>query len=82
MQVRAGPRADAFNQKLNVYSDAAMKAEWAYCGDNPDLGLVRDFVAAIKARREPCATGVDGLRATEVTVAAYESVKQGRMIKI
>ncbi len=73
---------DAFNQKLNVYSDAAMKAEWVYCGENPDLGLVRDFVEAVKARRDPCATGVDGLRATEVSVAAYESVKQGRMIKI
>jgi len=73
---------DAFNQKLDVYSDAAMKAEWAFWGDNPDLGLVRDFAEAVDARREPSVTGLDGLRAVEVTVAAYKSAKAGRMIKI
>lgn len=73
---------DAFNQKLNVYNDALMKTEWAYWGSNPDLGLVRDFVQAVDARREPSVTGVDGLRATEVSVAAYQSAKTGRMVKI
>lgn len=73
---------DAFNQKLNVYSDAAMKAEWAFWGDNPDMGLVSDFVASVDARREPSVTGLDGLRAVQVTAAAYKSVQTGRMIKV
>ncbi len=73
---------DAFNQKLNVYSDAAVKAEWAYWGSNPDLGLVADFVRAVDTRTEPAVTGMDGLRATEVTVAAYKSARLGKMIKI
>ena len=73
---------DAFNQKLDVYSDAAMRAEWAYWGANPDTNLVRDFVAAVDGRREPSVTGVDGLRATEVTVAAYKSMKAKRMMRI
>lgn len=75
-------RADAFNQKLDVYNDKALKAEWAYWGDNPDLGLVKDFVAATDECRAPSVTGVDGLRAVEVTVAAYASVAAGKMVRV
>lgn len=73
---------DAFNQKLNVYSDAAVKAEWAYWGSNPDLGLVADFIHAVDTRTDPPVTGTDGLRATEVTVAAYKSAKMGKLVKV
>lgn len=73
---------DGLNQKLDVYSDKTMRAEWVYWGDNPDLGLVRDFVAAVDERREPSVTGRDGLRAVEVTVAAYESARTGRVIEL
>ncbi|MBN2309427.1 MAG: Gfo/Idh/MocA family oxidoreductase [Candidatus Hydrogenedentes bacterium] len=69
---------DSFNQKLNVYNDDAMKTEWAFWGDNPDLGLVADFVAAVDEKREPSVTGVDGMRALEVTVAAYKAAAEGR----
>jgi predicted dehydrogenase len=73
---------DAFNQKVNVYNNDRMKAEWAYWGANADLGLVADFVAAVDARREPPVTGIDGLRAVEVTVAALKSAQTGRMVKV
>ncbi|HPO12478.1 MAG TPA: Gfo/Idh/MocA family oxidoreductase [Candidatus Hydrogenedentes bacterium] len=73
---------DAFNQKINVYNDAAMKAEWAYWGGNPDLGLVADFVRAVEERREPTVTGLDGLRATEVTAAAYQAAKTKKRVPI
>lgn len=73
---------DAFNQKLTLYDDAAMRAEWAYWGGNADLGLVRDFIAAVTERREPTVTGVDGLRATEVTAAAYKSARSKKAVKI
>ena len=73
---------DAFNQKLDVYSDAAMKTEWAYWGGNPDLGLIRDFARAVDEGREPAVTGIDGLRATQVTVAAHKSVESKKMVKV
>jgi len=75
-------RVDAFNQKLNVYNDDVMKAQWAFWGGNPDLGLVQDFIAAVDERRQPTVTGEDGLRAVEVTVAAYKSAKSGKVAKI
>lgn len=73
---------DAFNQKLNVYNDATMRTEWAPYGDNPDMGLVMDFVNACDERIEPSVTGEDGLRATEVTVAAYKSAKMKKMVAV
>jgi predicted dehydrogenase len=75
-------RVDAFNQKITVYNDDALRAEWAYWGGNPDLGLVRDFVNAVDERREPTVSGLDGLRAVEVTVAAYKSVQSGKVVRI
>jgi len=73
---------DAFNQKLNVYCDTTMRASWPGWGDNPDLGLVRDFVRAVDERRSPVVTGIDGLRAVAVTVAAYRSAQLGKTVRI
>lgn len=73
---------DAFNQKLNIYSDFAMKTEWGFWGDNPDLALIQDFTKSIQEKRDPMSTGLDGLRSVEVTVFAYESFKAGKRVKI
>lgn len=66
---------DAFNQKLDVYNDETVKAEWAYWGDDCNLGLIADFVDAVESKRPPTVSGLDGLRALEVTTAAYESAR-------
>lgn len=73
---------DAFNQKLTVFDDKLGRAVWAGWGDNADHGLVADFVASIRERRDPAITGIDGLRATEVTVAAYKAAKSGKVVKV
>ena len=73
---------DGFRQKLDVYSDAAGKGVWAYWGDSPDMAMVVDFLDAIRNRRDMGATGEDGLRAVEVTVAAYKSATSGKLAKV
>ena len=73
---------DAFNQKINLYNDDAMKAQWVGWGDNSDFGLVQDFADSIRERRDPAASGVDGLKAVEVTVAAYKSAKSKQRVAV
>lgn len=73
---------DAFNQKLTLFDDKAGRIHWTPWGDNPDVGLIRDFVDAVCDKRQPAITGVDGLRATEVTEAAYKAFRTGKVVKI
>jgi predicted dehydrogenase len=79
---RGTASVDAFRQKVDVYRGAHQPAEWAFWGDNPDGGLIADFVAAVRERRDPCATGVDGLRALEVSLAAEQSARSGKAVAI
>lgn len=76
---RASLYVDAFNQKVDVYSDVASAAEWAPWGDNPDRALIADFIVAVETRRDPPVSGLDGLRALEVTLAAHRSARSGRV---
>ncbi|AJY77744.1 Gfo/Idh/MocA family protein [Paenibacillus beijingensis] len=73
---------DAFNQKLNRYSDET-GLEWDFWGDDMDLELIRDFVRSIReGKREASVTGEDGLRAVEVALAAYESSESHAVVTL
>ena len=73
---------DAFAQNLDVYRDDSGRHEWAGWGDDANLALVQDFVDAVRNRRPPAATGEDGLRAVEVTLAAYRSARSGQPVRL
>lgn len=73
---------DAFNQKISLYNDDAMKGQWVGWGDNCDIGLVRDFADSIRERCDPAASGFDGLKAVEVTVAAYRSARSKQRVAV
>ena len=66
---------DAFEQNLQVSSDEEGKTSWVNWGSSGDEGLVADFVEMIRENREPTISGVDGQRALEVALAAYESAR-------
>jgi UDP-N-acetylglucosamine 3-dehydrogenase len=72
---------DAFAQKVNVYNNEN-GVEWDYWGDDMDTGLVRDFVQTIKEGRTPSITGLDGLRALEAVLAAYESAEKNEPVHV
>ena len=71
---------DAFKQQLHVFDDrtGAYRLEpWASGGDPP---MIRSFVDAVLADREPEVTGTDGLKALEVALCAYESARTRRPV--
>jgi predicted dehydrogenase len=73
---------DAFKQNLTVYSHAEGRPTWSYWGSDANQAMIEDFIAAIQDDRPPRVTGVDGLRALEVTLAAYESAATGQPVKL
>jgi predicted dehydrogenase len=73
---------DAFRQHLAVSSNQTGKTQWRHWGSNMDLGLVNDFIDMIRTGRAPSITGLDGLRALEVALAAYRSAECGQTVRI
>lgn len=65
---------DAFAQTLTETSDGEDGGrEAVYWGSDPDAGLIRDFVGAVREGRPPAISGRDGVREVRVVEAAYES---------
>ncbi len=78
---------DAFAQRVHVYApaeDGQATHRYDYYGDDMDLWMVDEFVRSVRSGQpsDMLATGLDGLRALEVTMAAYESANSGRPVAI
>ncbi|BFT71120.1 Gfo/Idh/MocA family protein [Paenibacillus sp. P36] len=71
---------DGFAQKNDLFSNAAGKGQYTFWGDNMDAFMIRDFVKALRQGEQVPVTGEDGLKAAQVALAAYESVKLGQPV--
>jgi 1,5-anhydro-D-fructose reductase (1,5-anhydro-D-mannitol-forming) len=68
---------------VEVVSETVNQTEsWDYDYLANFVAELTDFQAALKEDREPAATGIDGLRSTEVNSAVIQSAKTGRAVKI
>ncbi len=73
---------DGFKQNLTVYSHRTQRPTWAFWGSDMNGAMIAEFVAAVREGREPRVTGMDGYRAVEATVAAYESARRGVAVEV
>ena len=74
---------EGFQGDVEVISDTVNRTESypeEFLGNF--INELRDFHQAIEEDREPAATGMDGLRLVEVTLAMIESAWEGRTVKI
>ena len=55
---------------------------WRYFGPDCDRDMIKDFIRVVREDLEPRATGWDGRQALEIALAAYESAKSGRPVKL
>jgi len=73
---------DLFNQKIVVYNNQQVKTNWSYYGDNIDMEMIRNFIDCIVNNKEVPVSGIDGLKALEVALAAYKSAKLKKLVNI
>lgn len=73
---------NCFPRAMNHFDDAAMRHSGFGPGDNLDTLMIAEFLAAIHENREPAVTGIDGLRAVEVALAAYEAGAKGKVVRL
>jgi len=74
--------ADLMRQSLDRITLDQPNYQWDFWGANMDYYLVREFVDSFREDREPSITALDGVRALEVAVGAYESAKSGQPVKL
>ena len=72
---------DAFRQHLTL-TGTKEGTQYLGWGSSPDMGLVKDFLKMIRTDGEPSISGEDGLKALEVTLAAYGSAKTGQPVRL
>ncbi len=69
--------------EVEVVSETVNRKEsWEYDYLANFVAELSDFHAALKEDREPAATGIDGLRSTEINSAVIESAQTSRTVKI
>ena len=70
---------DAFRQAVSVWGSTPRLEGW---GGDCDRAMMADFVATLRSGRAPQATAHDAMKALEVAVAAYESVRSERPVRL
>lgn len=79
---RGSARVDLFKQNAVIHSDETMKTTHEFWGTDADQSLIDDFIRGVKQHRPPSVTGLDGLRAMEVALAAYRSAKEKQPVPV
>lgn len=73
---------DMFSQNLVQYSNKSQNVSWHNWGGNMDYGLIDSFVKSLSMRNNVEISGMDGLKATQVALYAYESSRTGTPMRI
>jgi predicted dehydrogenase len=79
---RGAVLVDAFSQNLTVFNHELQRPAWLYWGSDANQSMVSEFVSAIQENRQPLVTGMDGYRAVEVALAAYQSDQSGQPVQL
>ncbi|MCY9662962.1 Gfo/Idh/MocA family oxidoreductase [Paenibacillus chondroitinus] len=73
---------DYFAQVNEIYSETTGHAEWSYWGDNKDEMLIDDWIQCLKEDRPVSITGEDGYNSTVIALAAYESIRLNKPVRL
>ncbi|HON50460.1 MAG TPA: Gfo/Idh/MocA family oxidoreductase [Candidatus Sumerlaeota bacterium] len=79
---KANLSIDCFPRLLHIYQNRNLKHSTFSGGDDLDLALVSDFAESIIKNKPPSISGEDGMRAMEVSLAAYEAIRTKKPISL
>ena len=66
---------DAFAQRITTFDNEARNTSWAHTGEDMNVLMLEDFLRGVAEGSAAGASGVDGLRALEIVLAAYRSAE-------
>jgi len=66
---------DAFAQRLTTFDHEAKNTSWTHTGEDMNVLMLEDFLRGVAEGSVAGASGVDGLRALEIVLAAYRSAE-------
>ncbi len=66
---------DAFARRLTTFDHEARSTSWSYTGEDMNVLMIEDFLRGVAEGPPAGASGVDGLRALEIVLAAYHSAE-------
>ncbi|WP_096274286.1 Gfo/Idh/MocA family protein [Paucisalibacillus globulus] len=75
-------KVDALKEHFRLFTSGQKSLSNVFYGNDMDFGLIRDFVDCVEKRRDPSITGMDGLKALEVALAAYESSEKKAKVSL
>lgn len=75
-------KVDSFKQTIAVYSQESERPSWPFWGSDSDAGMIAEFIAAIREKRQPAVTGYDGYKAAEIALAAHQSAVTGQPVTL
>ncbi|MGH3089279.1 MAG: Gfo/Idh/MocA family protein [Rubrobacteraceae bacterium] len=67
---------DGFADHLTTFDHDAGSASWTHTGEDMNATMIRDFIQCLGDGSSETATGLDGLRALEIVLAAYDSARK------
>jgi predicted dehydrogenase len=74
--------ADAYNNNLEIAEVRGPSYGWNAVEHTGDPEMVTAFIDAVRNDTEPLVTGLDGLRALQVALCAYESAKRQQPVPV
>jgi UDP-N-acetylglucosamine 3-dehydrogenase len=64
---------DPFARPLRIFDHKTRAPSWSYTGEDMNELMLADFLRGVAENDPTCASGLDGLRALEIVLAAYAS---------
>lgn len=73
---------DGFADHLTIFDHDAGNTVWTHTGEDMNALMIRDFIRCLRGGSAETATGLDGLRALEIVLAAYDSARSHEAVSI